>query len=156
MTTSLLGIVSSILTVKLIATATRWIATAKGSTLPETRDGINLYRIKWQFRAVAFAGGFFGIILCIFASRDSHSRPDGVSIGIAVAFVTAGLWIELVRSPRTKPGSRTRAFDEITLCSGMRSQRYACTRSKATRLTARRCPEASSPLPFECLSAPIS
>ena len=95
MTTSLGSIVSSILTVTLIAAATRWLAAAKGSELPETRDGINLYRIKWQWRAVAFAGGFLGITLCILASRDFQSRPSEVLIGIAVAFVAACVWIAI-------------------------------------------------------------
>ena len=93
MTTSLGSIVSSILTVTLIGAATRWLAAAKGSELPETRDGNNLYRIKWQWRAVAFAGGFFGITLCTLASRDFHSRPSGELIGITVAFVAACVWI---------------------------------------------------------------
>jgi hypothetical protein len=92
MTTSV-GSIVSIATVTLIAVATRWLATAKGSDLPETRDGTNLYRIKWQWRAVGFIGRFFWIVICILASRDSHSRPSGVLIAITVAFVAAGLWI---------------------------------------------------------------
>jgi hypothetical protein len=93
MTTSLGSIVSSIATVTLIAVATRWLAAAKGSDLPETRVGINLYRIKWQRRAVGLVGGFFAIAICILASRDSHSRPNGVLIGITVALVAACLSI---------------------------------------------------------------
>ena len=93
MTTSLGSILSAIATVTLIAVVTRWIATAQGSDLPEIRDGINLYRIKWQWRAVGFVGGFFAIAICILISRDSHFRPNGVLIGITVAFVAAGLWI---------------------------------------------------------------
>jgi hypothetical protein len=95
MTMSFGSILSSILTVTLIAAATRWIATAKGSELPETRDGINLYRIKWQWRAVAFVSGFFWITICVLSSRDFHSRPNGALIGIAVAFVAAGLWMAI-------------------------------------------------------------
>jgi hypothetical protein len=93
MTTSLGGIVSSTITVALIAVATRWLATAKGSDRPETRDGINLYRIKWQWRAAGFVGVVFWIAICILESRDFHSRPRGVSIGITVVFLAAGLWI---------------------------------------------------------------
>ncbi|MGB9242229.1 MAG: hypothetical protein WCC03_02670 [Candidatus Acidiferrales bacterium] len=93
MTTSLGSIVSSIATVTLIAVATRWLATAKGSDLPENRDGINFYRIKWQWRAVGLVGGFFAIAICILVSRDSHSRPNGVLIGITVVFVAACLSI---------------------------------------------------------------
>jgi hypothetical protein len=93
MTTSFGSILSSIITVTLIAVATRWLATAKGSDVPKTRDGISSYRIKWQWRAVGLIGGFFWITVCIWASRDLHSRPNGVLIGITVAFVAAGLWI---------------------------------------------------------------
>ncbi|MFY9732803.1 MAG: hypothetical protein WB723_00680 [Candidatus Acidiferrales bacterium] len=77
----------------MIAAATRWLATAKGADLPETRDGTNFYRIKWQFRAVGLAGEIFGIAICILAWRDSHSRPNGMLIGITLAFVAAGLSI---------------------------------------------------------------
>jgi hypothetical protein len=93
MTTPFGSIVSSIATVTLITVATRWIATAKGSDLPEIRDGINSYRIKWQWRAVGFIGGFFWIAIWILASRESHSRPSGVLIGFTLAFTAACLSI---------------------------------------------------------------
>jgi hypothetical protein len=93
MTTSPGSIVFSIATVTLIAVATRWIASAKGSDLPEARDGINLYRIKWQWRAAGLIGVFFWIAICILASRDSHSRPSGLLIGFTLVFTASCLSI---------------------------------------------------------------
>jgi len=75
----------------LIVVATRWLFAAKGPTLPRTRDGISVYGIKWQWRAVGFAGGAFWVVMSIWSLRDMHSR--GVIIVITGAFVAAGLWL---------------------------------------------------------------
>jgi hypothetical protein len=90
---SLLSVIGSIATVALIAVATRWLSSAKGSPLPKTRDGASVYGIKWQWRAVGLVGAVFWIIVSIWSWHDQHTRPDGVLIGITVAFVAAGLWL---------------------------------------------------------------
>lgn len=89
---SFVSIVGSIATVALIVIATRWLSSAKGAEFPKTRDSTHIYEIKWQWRAVGFVGGLFGIVICVWSWYDLHS-PDGFLIAIAVIFVIAGLWL---------------------------------------------------------------
>jgi hypothetical protein len=90
---SLVGVIGSIATVALIAVATRWLSTPKGSPLPKRRDGSSIYGIKWQWRAVGLLGAVFWIVVSIWSWHDRRARPDGVLIGITVAFVAAGFWL---------------------------------------------------------------
>jgi hypothetical protein len=88
-----ISFIARVATVALIVIATRWLFGAKGASLPRTRDGSSIYGIKWQWRAIGTAGGVFWIIVSIWSWHDRHSRPDGVLIGITVAFLAVGLWI---------------------------------------------------------------
>ncbi len=60
----LLSIVGSIAIVALIVIATRWVSGPKGSPLPKTRDGANVYEVKRQWRALGTVGGVFWL-MCI-------------------------------------------------------------------------------------------
>jgi hypothetical protein len=90
---SFVSIIGSIATVALIAFATRWLTLAKGSPLPKTRDGVNVYRIKLPWRVVGLGGGAFWVVFLIWSWSEQPSRPDGVLIGITISFVGAGLWL---------------------------------------------------------------
>jgi hypothetical protein len=90
---SFLSVVGSITTVALIVIATRWLSGAKGSQVPRTREGTSVYEIKWQWRAVGFAGAVFWVVVLTWSWHDLHSRPDGLLIAITVAFVAIGLWL---------------------------------------------------------------
>jgi hypothetical protein len=92
---ALLSIVGSIATVALITIATRWVLNAKGTPLPKTRDGVNVYGLKGQWRALGIVGNIFWLVLFMWAWWDRHSRPDGVLIGLTVAFVAAGTWLAI-------------------------------------------------------------
>ena len=93
MGSSFLSVVGSIATVALIAVATRWLSSAKGSQLPKTRDGASVYGIKWQWQIVGLVGSVSWVVVSIWSWLDHHSRPDGVLVTITVAFVAAGLWL---------------------------------------------------------------
>ena len=90
MISSFLSVVAA---VALIAIATRWLSGARGSPLPRSRDGANIYGIKWQWRTVGIVGAIFWVVVLMWSWRDQHSRPDGVLITITVLFVTGGLWL---------------------------------------------------------------
>lgn len=92
MGSSFLSIVGSIATVALIAIATRWVSSAKGSQLPKTRDGASVYGIKWQWRAVGFAGGLFAVVMSVWSWHDLH-RPEWGLIAISVTFLIISLWL---------------------------------------------------------------
>ena len=152
---SLLTVIGSIATVALIAIATRWLSGATGSPLPKTRDDTSVYAVKWQWRAVGLVGAVFWIIVSIWSWHDQHTRPDGVLIGITVAFVTAGLWLAIGsvttnQTGITKKGLwHTRYFQwkDITEIRLHKKQGGAIElRSGA--------PEAGYRLPFRCASAP--
>lgn len=88
-----ISFILQVATVALIVIATRWLFRAKGAELPKTRHGKSVYGIKWQWRALGFAGAAFWIVVSIWSSHDLHSRPDGVLIAITAVFVTVGLWL---------------------------------------------------------------
>ena len=92
MGSSFLSIVGSITTVALIAIATRWVSSAKGSQLPKTRDGASIYGIKWQWRAVGFAGGLFAVVMSVWSWHDLH-RPEWGLIAISVTFLILSVWL---------------------------------------------------------------
>lgn len=63
MESSFLKVVGSIVTVALIATATRRLFTAAGSPLPRNQNGASVYAIKWQWRAVGVMGAIFWVVV---------------------------------------------------------------------------------------------
>jgi hypothetical protein len=87
-----LEVVGSIATVALIAIATRWVSSAEGSQLPKARDGASLYGIKWQWRAVGFAGGILAVVMSVWSWHDLH-RPDWGLIAISVTFLILSIWL---------------------------------------------------------------
>ncbi len=121
MGSSFLSIVGSIATVALIAIATRWVSGAKGSQLPKTRDGASIYGIKWQWRAVGFAGGLFAVVMSVWSWHDLHC-PEWGLIAISVTFLILSVWlasgsVTTNQSGITKSGlwySRSFQWKEIT------------------------------------------
>ena len=121
MASSFLDVVGSIATVALIAIATRWVSGAKGSQLPKTRDGASVYGVKWQWRALGFAGGVFAIVMSVWSWHDLH-RPGWGLIAISVTFLILSLWlasgsVTTNQSGITKRGlwySRSFQWKEIT------------------------------------------
>jgi hypothetical protein len=88
-----LSVAGSIASIALIVVAARWLFCAKGPSLPRNLNGTSVYAIKWQWRAVGFAGAVFWVVVSVWSWHDLHSRPDGVLIAITVAFVTSGFWL---------------------------------------------------------------
>ena len=91
----LLSIVGSIATVALITIASRLVLGAKGTLLPKNRDGTNVYGVKWQWRALGIVGDIFWLGLFMWAWWDRHSRPDGILIAMAIAFVITGVYLAI-------------------------------------------------------------
>jgi hypothetical protein len=89
---SLVKFIGQVATVILIVVATRWIYSAKGADFPRSHDGVSVYGIKWQWRAISFAGGAFWAALSVWSSHDRRS-PYWIFIIISLVFVSMGLWI---------------------------------------------------------------
>ncbi len=85
-------VVSSAVTVALIVALTRWLSDAKGATLPTIRDGISVYQIKWQWRALSVVAVSFWSGVVIWSWHDLH-HPDTVLVSMAVAFTLASFWL---------------------------------------------------------------
>jgi hypothetical protein len=92
MENSVTSVLASIATVALIVVATRWLAEAKGSPLPKTRDGLSVYGVKWRWRVVGLLGGVFSVTISVWSWHDLH-RPEWGLIGISTTFVVVGIWL---------------------------------------------------------------
>jgi hypothetical protein len=90
----LIDVVSGAATVALIVTATRWLAKAKGAQNPTSRNGTNVYGIKWQIRAVSYIAAVLLLFVSIEGLRhDPHSAQwtlDLLFIGLALASLWFG------------------------------------------------------------------
>ncbi len=88
MNNDLIDVVVGATTVALIATATRWLFNAKGAQNPTSRNGANVYGLKWQIRAVSYIAAVFLLFVSIEGLRqDSHSTRwtiDLLLIGLAI------------------------------------------------------------------------
>src|SRR5580698_2944940 len=92
MGSSFLSVFGTIATVALIAIATRWLSGAKGSQLPKIRDGASVYGIKWQWRAIGFAGGLFAVVMSVWSWHDLH-RPEWGLIAVSATVLILSLWL---------------------------------------------------------------
>ena len=118
---SVFSVLASVATVALIVVATRWVVGARGVLLPITRNGSSLYRLKWQWPALGFAGVAFWVVISIWSSRDLHS-PDWTSIIFSVVFALIGLWLGSGAVTTNQSGitkralwhSRSFRWDEVT------------------------------------------
>jgi hypothetical protein len=85
-------VVSSAVTVALIVALTRSLSDVKGASLPIIRDGISLYQIKWQLRAMSVVVVSFWSGVVIWSWHDLL-HPDTVLISMAVAFILGSFWL---------------------------------------------------------------
>jgi len=69
-----LDVVRNAGTVALIAFATRWLSTAKGSDSPRIHGGVTTYNIRWPLRVVAYAGT---LLFLVFVFVDVHAVAGG-------------------------------------------------------------------------------
>jgi hypothetical protein len=86
------SLIGQVATVALIVVATRWLIGAKGAQLPRTRDGTNVYGIKWQMRTFGLALGVFSALLSTWAWHDRRS-VDLVILVIPLVFLVIGIWL---------------------------------------------------------------
>jgi len=84
--------ISHVATVVLIAVAIRWLFSAKGTAVPMSRHGSNVYKIKRQWRAIGFAGAAFWIAVSVWEWHDTHQLDRGM-VAITGICLAIGLWI---------------------------------------------------------------
>jgi hypothetical protein len=93
---SISSVVGSAVTVALIVIVTRWVVGAKGSQLPRNRAATNVYDIKWQWRAIFLAGGFFAAVIAIkLFPYDLATVAGWVSLTVFPAMALLGLWMAI-------------------------------------------------------------
>jgi hypothetical protein len=80
-------------TIALIVIATRWLFSARGTSVPIERGGDSLYRVKTQWRAVGVLASAFCAVLAAKSFGDLPSASSWVSLAIFLPLVAAGLWI---------------------------------------------------------------
>lgn len=118
---SVSSFIVSVATVALIVFSTRWIFGATGALLPITHNGSSLYRLKWQWPALGYAGVAFCVAMSIWSWRDLHS-PDWTLIIFSVIFALMGLWLGSGAVTTNQSGitkkvlwhSRSFRWDEVT------------------------------------------
>lgn len=84
----LLDVVKGVATVALIAFATRWVTTDKGSDSPEINGGVAIYRIRWPIRAAAYTAT---VLLLLLAFADLSADFAGRRWLIPLFLVTLAL-----------------------------------------------------------------
>src|SRR5450755_4005055 len=77
--------------VALIVAATRWLSSAKGGGLPRTRNGIDVYGLKLQWRVVGVAGTVFSLALAIMSFPDLPATSGWVGVPIFLAMTIGGI-----------------------------------------------------------------
>ena len=87
-----LSVLGSAATVALIVLATRWLVGVKGAQLPKSRNGTNVYGIKWHIRALGLAVVVLSVVFSVW-SRLDQQHFDWKLAAIAVIFFLLGLWL---------------------------------------------------------------
>jgi hypothetical protein len=100
---SFLSALSSAATVALIVAATRWLVRAKGAQLPKSRNGAEVYGIKWQIRALGLVAVTLSVAFSVW-SRVDQQYFDWKSVVVAAIFFLLGVWLasgSLTTTPTT-------------------------------------------------------
>ncbi|MGB9073105.1 MAG: hypothetical protein WCC22_10600 [Terriglobales bacterium] len=94
MNSDLIEVVVGGATVALIVVATRWLFNSKGAQNPTSRNGANIYGLRWQIRVVSYMAAAFFLFLSIEGFlQDSHLARwtiDLLFVGLAIASLWFG------------------------------------------------------------------
>jgi hypothetical protein len=87
-----LELVRGVVTVALTVYAIRWLSSAKGPQSPRIRGDVSVYEIKWQLRAVAYAGAALSFGLGVANLRDDLARRGWIAAMFLLAFGLLAVW----------------------------------------------------------------
>jgi hypothetical protein len=88
--TSFLSVLDSTATVAVIVVATRWMVGVKGAQLPKSKNGTNVYGIKWHIRALGFAAVILSVAFSVWSQQEQHHVER--ELVMAIVFFLLGVW----------------------------------------------------------------
>ena len=89
---SFLSVLCSAATVAVIVVATRWMVGVKGAQLPKSKNGTNVYGIKWHIRALALAAAILSVAFSVWSQQEQH-HVGWELVVMTIVFFLLGVWL---------------------------------------------------------------